>query len=504
MELFTRTSTSYCFKSNRSPGRRSLAVKWRLAFLYLVVISLYTSHSQAKHTISSNLKKSKLISKSCQNLSFTQELEDVQNRQFSNSIPLSPMSTKSVVDIMSTDYRRSSTPLRKDKWKQRSSSNIETQDPLRVCASTPELPAASSVPYLASCTSPTGSPSRRRNQSTCDDIKALEVVKRKKKPSNRNRPRSLLVGSNALKEMENFNNQLNGQFVRNSRDNTKITATDQINMRHFRQKQEQQQQQQQQLNQRKLYKQFSQPEPSYIDAMEGQHEDEKMNFLQQQQQQSQKLRPQQQELLQLQFRQQQQQHLKEKLHQQQQLEEKLQQQQLEEKLQIQHQLQQQQQIDEQLQQQQQLRQQRQQQQEQQEKEEQQQHFQQQNQHCSPSQNGKSREIDIDENLHRTCNTDIDSGNDCAQLNRGVDDLSAIESIEHQRNVNQLIRLFATGATTMESNKLLVSGSPPERDVPNICQEHTSKISSPIENEIVQIQNDVVKSNGEYDSEANKK
>ncbi|XP_057317012.1 mitogen-activated protein kinase-binding protein 1-like isoform X2 [Hydractinia symbiolongicarpus] len=162
----------------------------------------------ARDTISSNLKKSKLMSKSCQNLSFGQEFDQQRSNHIKNHILSSP-SLSSVQDLGAYDPRRSSTPLHKnppnrdDKNKRRSASNAWVRGPV-------VSPLASPVRYNRTQSQQgKDSPSKHNNNLTSKTRHSSENilsekyndgVPRRSENKNRPRPKSLMVDAKAERE----------------------------------------------------------------------------------------------------------------------------------------------------------------------------------------------------------------------------------------------------------------------------------------------------------------
>ena len=158
---------------------------------------------KARNVITNNLKKNKLISKSCVNLSFTQELAETRlgeassdgKDHFKNTIPNTPSSASSLNDLLTSDPRRSSTPMNANaksrKWR-RSASNAwaKPQSPLGSPLSNQATQSAANLFSTGS----TDAPLSFEPSSVTTKTESSGVVRRSDaRRTRRTRPRSMVV-----------------------------------------------------------------------------------------------------------------------------------------------------------------------------------------------------------------------------------------------------------------------------------------------------------------------
>uniref|UniRef100_A0A7M5WY06 MABP1/WDR62 second WD40 domain-containing protein n=1 Tax=Clytia hemisphaerica TaxID=252671 RepID=A0A7M5WY06_9CNID len=161
----------------------------------------------ARNVITNNLKKTKNISKSCVNLSFTQELDDLRNskEKFKNTIPSTP-STSSINDLLTSDPRRSSTPMNNHnrKWNNRRTTNAwSSQKPQSPIGSPLANHQSQSVTDLFRNPAPLSPLSNERKtfpESSPVSVSTENVVRRSGARRNRSRPRSMVIEPTTVRD----------------------------------------------------------------------------------------------------------------------------------------------------------------------------------------------------------------------------------------------------------------------------------------------------------------
>lgn len=148
------------------------------------------------------MKKTKNISKSCVNLSFSQELDDLRNskEKFKNTIPSTP-SASSIQDLFNSDPRRSSTPLNR-KWNRRTSSNAWSKPPNSPLGSSLSYQQSQSATNISRSAHSPISDFKKPFPDTQELKKTDNVIRRAGGGRRRARPKSMLIQPVAVRAQD--------------------------------------------------------------------------------------------------------------------------------------------------------------------------------------------------------------------------------------------------------------------------------------------------------------